>query len=162
MSTVSGREHGDGCIRGRLRVAQQKVDQAAAARADREFQGAKELAIKSEGTGRLSVRCADNALRTHWMDAYVAAGGHTQELCEERVASFHADATIAQITDKVFASRHPEFDKRKLTLKHEDRDLRTEWMDLYVEYGGLVSVICDPVLEKALGIGRGSSTGSKR
>jgi len=129
-------------IGGGMRLAFQHVNDKAAGRADKEFEGHKEVAERP--SGRVSLACEDRGLRTKWMSAYVAAGGSVQELCGERVDPLHADEGPAQIADRVLASRHPELKSRKLALTHEDRKLRSEWMDLYVEYGGRVTFVCEP------------------
>jgi hypothetical protein len=88
--------------------------------------------------------CEAAPARKVWMDQYVKAGGEVVEICGERVAPPVADPTIAQIVDRVFCSRHPELGGRELSLGAEDKSLRTEWMDLYEEFGGRTAKICEP------------------
>jgi hypothetical protein len=135
------------CRRGNLRLAFQTVDPEIVARADRTFVGAEDLANRA--VDRLRIDCSGGDLRSQWMDTYEQLGGEVHVLCGERVAPLRADHTIAQLADRVFASRHGD---RRLTLDNEDRELRTEWMDLYVEFGGRITILCDPEREAAIGL----------
>jgi hypothetical protein len=125
-----------------MRLALQESESHAAGAADKEFETIGE--VSERASRRISLACTDRGLRTKWMSAYVAAGGKAQEVCGERVATLRADQAPAQIADRVLESRHPELKSRKLTLSHDDRKLRSEWMDLYVEYGGRITYVCEP------------------
>lgn len=130
-----------------MRLAQQKVDSRLAAKTDKLLASENQAGLQA---GRISLACGAAALRQQWMDQYVKAGGKVSEVCGERVGALVTDPVAAQIADSVFFSKRPKLRQRKLTLSHKDRDLRSEWMDLYVEYGGPVVVVCDPDREKCL------------
>lgn len=127
-----------------MRIALQHLDTEAVKSADRALgKHAKGRALAKAGPLRIRMGCGSAPLRNLWMNEYVKAGGVTVEVCGERIAPSYADPTIAQIVDRVFSARHPELHGRELNLDKEDRDLRTEWMDLYVEFGGRTAQICE-------------------
>ncbi len=126
-----------------MRLAKQETNSVAARRADEAFSRDTNVKARISGPLHPKMDCASSPDRIAWMDLYVKAGGEVHRICEERVAPLIADSTIAQIADRVFSSRHPELKGRALNLEHTDGDLRIEWMDLYVEYGGRVATVCE-------------------
>lgn len=121
-----------------MRIAEQSSSTGAVNKAD----SAVVKALESRGVPKVPMSCEFGDLRTQWFDEYVLNGGTFVEVCDERFAPFRPDPIVAQVADHVFHSRHPELKSRPLSLSHDDRDLRTEWMDLYVEFGGRVAEIC--------------------
>jgi hypothetical protein len=116
-----------------MRYAQQLPSRPAAERADAAVE-----ALSADQAAEPS------AVRTAWFDAYVEAGGAFVQVCTRRFATFDPDMVVAQLADRIFAERHPERNGAALGFGPEDQALRSEWMDLYVEFGGTVGSICDP------------------
>lgn len=133
-----------------MRLAQQKTDRRLTAKADKMISDN----LDAKSIGKISLRCGDGTLRSRWMDLYVEHGGVVNEVCGERIGPLAADTVVAQIADQLFYANNPRLRGRKLTLSHKDRSLRSEWMDLYVQYGGAVVVVCDPDKEVCLGMGK--------
>jgi hypothetical protein len=126
-----------------MRIAMQSPSIKAAEKADSAF-AESEFAEKlaRHGFPKVGMSCEFGDVRKHWFDEYIKNGGEFVEVCGVRFAPFRAESVVAQVADHVFYSRHPELKSRPLSLNDDDRDLRSEWMDLYVEFGGRVAEIC--------------------
>jgi hypothetical protein len=126
-----------------IRLATQSVSLKAAEAADRALSQS-DIARKllADLPARAAMSCGFAEVRTEWFKHYVEAGGAHVEVCDTHVAPFSPDPMVAQVADQVFLKRHPELKDRKLSLDCEQGELRSEWMDLYVEYGGRVSTVC--------------------
>jgi hypothetical protein len=122
-----------------MRLANQKIESKIAKKIDKLLM----TDFSEKELPNLTVRCGDGDLRRKWLDLYAKNNGTVVKLCNERVAPLISDPVIAQIADKAFYARYPKKAGRGLSLTVKDRSLRSEWMDLYVEYGGRVSVVCD-------------------
>jgi len=130
---------------GGIRVAGQRINPPAAEAANAALarEGKYVQGSSKDTPQRLSLeRGKDSHSRTMWMDEYVKAGGEVNEVCGDRVAAFNPDPVIAQVTDQIFFSRHPELASDSLDFSCETGHLRQEWMDVYVQYGGAVSIVC--------------------
>ena len=99
-------------------------------------------ALCAEIEAKAAMSCHFGAARSQWFDEYVKAGGKFIEICNERVAPLKPDPVVAQVADHIFHNRHPERRSKPISLSNDDRQLRSEWMDLYVEYGGRVAELC--------------------
>ncbi|MBP1097525.1 hypothetical protein [Bradyrhizobium diazoefficiens] len=121
-----------------MRIAQQSSSAAAVNKAD----SAVAHLLSANGLPKVPMSCEFGHLRMQWFDEYVKNGGAFVEVCEERFAPFDPDPVIAQVADQIFFKRHPELKSHPLSLRHDDHDLRSEWMDLYVEFGGRIAEIC--------------------
>lgn len=126
-----------------MRVAQQAPTSAAAKKADRALaKNRKVMSVIGDAPVRATMACEFGSIRGLWFDDYVAQGGEYIEICNERMAPFRPDKVTAQVADKVFFARHPQLKQKPLTAACDHGALRSEWMDLYVEYGGRVAEIC--------------------
>jgi hypothetical protein len=126
-----------------MRLVPQVPSPLAAHKADIAFEQDESVRhLIGEQPMRAKMGCEFGAARKVWMDEYVRHGGDHFNICGERVATLRSDHVVAQVADRVFFARHPELKSRWLNFDHADGSLRSEWMDLYVEYGGRVTEIC--------------------
>ena len=126
-----------------MRLVSQVPSPLAARKADLAFElNAGVKGLVGDQPMRAKMGCEYGDARKFWMDEYIRHGGKYLELCGERVAPLECDHLIAQVADRVFFARHPELKSRWLNFEHADAALRSEWMDLYVEYGGRITDIC--------------------
>lgn len=126
-----------------MRLAIQVPSPLAALKADAAFERDESVQrLIGDQPMRAKIGCEFGGARTVWMDEYVRQGGEHFEICGERIAPLKSDHVVAQVADRVFFARHPELKSRWLNLGEADGQLRSEWMDLYVEYGGRVTEIC--------------------